>query len=549
MLASTKILGRTLGAALAFLAASCTTIEHPGVAYVAGESIGPQRFVHDGFGGIGLATLETNALPYKVMATALLLAEERRTGIASDASEVARLLGRYGFLAPTRIANWPAELAQPRLERPLGLVSAEIVGLVPPIRIDAVNLGCAACHAGVLYDRTGHATREAWLGLPNTSLDLERYTHDVYAALKELPRAPDELVATVARFFPEIGWRERFALEHVLAPRIEKRLAALEAGLDAPAPISNGGPGRTNGVGALKLVLGLVHGDERASETGFTSIPDLAWRGLRSSLLYDGFYAPDASARFEPRDERDASSAHANDLGAIVTFFTVPTMGMQPANAERAIPRVAEVVRWLTASYRPPPFPGELDETKALRGRPLYVERCASCHGATSEGLRDVRLVSFPNRLIPVAEIGTSPAREQAIERELVHAVSKTAIARHAAPSSTGGYVAPILSGLWATAPYLHNGSVPTLWHLMHPFERPARFQVGGHALDWTKVGIAGAPDSSGDYVYPAEHVPWSEPELYDTTRPGLENTGHEREFAELSELQKDDLLEYLKVL
>jgi hypothetical protein len=544
-----KRLARTLGAALAFLAASCTTTEHPGVEYVPGASIGPQRFVHDGFGGISLATLETNALPYKVMATALLLAEERRTAVACDASQVGRLLGRYGFLSPTRIANWPAELAQPRLERPLGIVSAEIVGLVPPIRIDAVNLGCAACHAGVMYDREGHATREAWLGLPNTSLDLERYTHDVYAALKELPRDGDELEAAVERFFPGIGWRERFALDHVLAPRIAKRLGQLEAALDAPAPISNGGPGRTNGVGALKLVLGLVHGDRRESETGFTSIPDLAWRGLRSSLLYDGFYAPDGSARFEPREEHEGGSAHEGELGAIVTFFTVPTMGMQPADAERSIPRVVEIMDWLSESYRPPPFPGELDEAKALRGRAHFVERCASCHGMTSPGLRDVRLVSFPNRLIPAAESGTSPARSRAIDAELVRAVSKSAIARHAAPASTGGYVAPILSGLWATAPYLHNGSVPTLWHLLHPAQRPARFQVGGHALDWTKVGIAGAENSAGDYVYPAGYVPWSEPELYDTRRPGLENSGHKREFDGLDEGQKDDLLEYLKVL
>ena len=111
------------------------------------------------------------------------------------------------------------------------------------------------------------------------------------------------------------------------------------------------------------------------------------------------------------------------------------------------------------------------------------------------------------------------------------------------------GYNAPFLDGIWLRAPYLHNGSVPTLWHLMHPARRPARFQVGGHALDWTRVGIAGVENPAGDFVYPAGHVPWSEPELYDTRRPGLENSGHEREFDGFDEGQKDDLLEYLKVL
>lgn len=542
-------LAATCAAASACLAAACSTVEHPGVEYDTRAPLGPQRFVHDGFGGISLATLETNALPWKVMATALLLAEERRTRVTPSADDVGRVLGRFGFLMPTRIANWPAELPQPRLDRPLGVVSAEIVGLLPPVSIDAVNLGCAACHAGTLYDREGRATGEAWLGLPNTSLDLERYTHAVYSAMKALPREPDELLDAVERFFPDLGWRERFALRRVLAPRIAKRLADLEDGLDAPAPISNGGPGRTNGVGALKLVLGLVHGDERASELGFTSIPDLAWRGLRSSLLYDGFYASDPDARFAARTEDAASRAHADELGAIVTFFTVPTMGLRPARAERAIPRVNEIVRWLAASYRPPPFPGPLDEAKALRGRGLYAARCASCHGETSAGLVDVRLVSYPNRLSPSDEIGTSPTRWQAIDGELLAAVSRTAIARHAAPAASGGYVAPILSGLWATAPYLHNGSVPTLWHLMHPEERPERFQVGGHALDWRRLGIAGATNAAGEYVYPDGYVPWSEPELYDTRLPGLENSGHGREFEGLSEDEKDALLEYSKVL
>ena len=144
--------------------------------------------------------------------------------------------------------------------------------------------------------------------------------------------------------------------------------------------------------------------------------------------------------------------------------------------------------------------------------------------------------------------MGTSPRRWQAIDEELVATLKESVIARYAAPARTGGYVAPILSGLWASAPYLHNGSVPTLWHLMHPPERPARFQVGGHRLDWAKLGIAGEKNGN-DYLYPEGYVPWSEPELYDTAQPGLENTGHEREFASLSEDDKGVLLEYLKAL
>jgi cytochrome c peroxidase len=40
-----------------------------------------------------------------------------------------------------------------------------------------------------------------------------------------------------------------------------------------------------------------------------------------------------------------------------------------------------------------------------------------------------------------------------------------------------GGYVAPPLDGVWASAPYFHNGSVPTLWHVLNPAKRPAVWQ------------------------------------------------------------------------
>ena len=513
-----------------------------------GEHAGIQRFVSDHFGGITRETLETNALPYKVLAGSLLMREERRLGRPVGLGALAGIFGRYGFLVSPRIANWPAGLPQPRSGRPLGIVTAEIATIVPPLRIEAVNLGCAACHAGVLYDAEGRPTHEVWLGLPNTSLDLERYTHDVYESLGLAAADLDGLVSTLSRLFPDAGWQERMTLRRFVLPRVVDRMRVLKAGLDAPTPFSNGGPGRTNGVAALKLVLGLLSRDRPAPEWGFTSIPDLASRGLRSSLLYDGFYAPVSSARFAARSVEDASSAHVQDLASIVTFFTVPTMGMAPRRAEAAVPRVAEIMAGFLANYRPPRFPGPIAEDKALRGREVYAARCAPCHGTTSEGLRDVSIVSFPNRLSSQDEMGTSPRRWQAIDEELVATLKKSAIARYAAPARTGGYVAPILSGLWASAPYLHNGSVPTLWHLMHPPERPARFQVGGHRLDWAKLGIAGEKNGN-DYLYPEGYVPWSEPELYDTSQPGLENTGHEREFENLSEDEKRVLLEYLKTL
>jgi hypothetical protein len=101
------------------------------------------------------------------------------------------------------------------------------------------------------------------------------------------------------------------------------------------------------------------------------------------------------------------------------------------------------------------------------------------------------------------------------------------------------GYMAPPLANIWSTAPYLHNGSIPTLWALMNPELRPAKFYVGGHALDFTDVGIS----------YPEGYQPWSKPVLYDTSLDGQSNKGHEWQFQPLSQDDKRALIEYLKVL
>jgi mono/diheme cytochrome c family protein len=522
-------------------------MEEMGEVQLPPAAMGMVRFALDDFGGLSGATLETNALPYRLVAAALVMEEEARTGGRLERGDLPRLFGRFGFMYPARIANWSG-VARPRSDRPLGLVTGMVKGPLPVIRIDAATLGCASCHAGTLYDVGGRPTGEAWLGLPNTSLNVDGYVWAVYRGLQRAARDPDALARRAAALFPEMGGRERWTLRRVILPRVRRRMAELGRTVDAPTPFSSGGPGRTNGVAALKLQLGLLPAGRMHPESGFTSIPELGSRQLRSSLLYDGTFSPLAVDPWAHRRAAAPSPAHLDSLAAIVTFFTVPTMGMHPDQAVRAIPRVHQVMQWLTEAYAPPPFPGAVDGERARAGRVLFEARCASCHGTYAEG-PPRRLVSFPNVLVPQARMGTDPARWQAIDSALLARLRGTAYARHVDARRTGGYVAPILSGLWATAPYLHNGSVPTLWHLMTPGARPARFQVGGHGLDYGWMGIAGEPDAAGTYRYPAGYAPWSVPEVYDTRQPGMGNGGHEAEFSALSEAEKLALIEYLKGL
>ena len=100
-------------------------------------------------------------------------------------------------------------------------------------------------------------------------------------------------------------------------------------------------------------------------------------------------------------------------------------------------------------------------------------------------------------------------------------------------------YKARPLTGIWATAPYLHNGSVPNLYELLLPQEeRSKSFYLGSREIDPEKVG----------YVFTSE-VSDTSPFQFDTSVKGNSNQGHEYGVTELTEDQKKELLEYLKTL
>lgn len=97
-------------------------------------------------------------------------------------------------------------------------------------------------------------------------------------------------------------------------------------------------------------------------------------------------------------------------------------------------------------------------------------------------------------------------------------------------------YRARPLDGIWATGPFLHNGSVPTLYDLLLPeSKRPKTFAVGNPEFDPAKVGPVTTPNS--------------ETQIFDTRRKGNSNKGHDYGTSRLTESQRLELLEYLKSL
>ncbi len=100
---------------------------------------------------------------------------------------------------------------------------------------------------------------------------------------------------------------------------------------------------------------------------------------------------------------------------------------------------------------------------------------------------------------------------------------STSATRRGACVEGTNGYKADALRGIWAQAPYLHNGSVPTIGQLMCPSTRPARFLRGNLFYDEAMVGFEWAEQPAARYS-PFDSILIKE---YDTSVPGKANTGH----------------------
>jgi mono/diheme cytochrome c family protein len=107
-------------------------------------------------------------------------------------------------------------------------------------------------------------------------------------------------------------------------------------------------------------------------------------------------------------------------------------------------------------------------------------------------------------------------------------------------PGEPRAYESRVLHGIWATAPYLHNGSVPNLWELLTPpDQRKPFFMVGSKAYDRVNVGYVtdNSPFKDGKLVVGSEAV------------PGNSNAGHDFGTKTLTDDEKWQLIEYLKQL
>jgi hypothetical protein len=194
---------------------------------------------------------------------------------------------------------------------------------------------------------------------------------------------------------------------------------------------------------------------------------------------------------------------------------------------------------------KPPRYPFPIDADRAERGRVVFEETCARCHGTYGPGGK------YPNKIVPLDVIGTDPARARGLSDRFVAHYNSTWFAE-GSPVATKmiGYQAPPLDGIWATVPYLHNGSVPTLAALLQSSTRPSRFRRHSSTdfenYDRVHVGWKFEPIDTASPQPPTNSA--EARTIYDTSRFGLGNGGHT--FGDdLDDGDRIDLIEYLKTL
>ncbi len=380
--------------------------------------------------------------------------------------------------------------------------------------MDLVGLNCGLCHVGQVQES---ATSEArtFVGMPANTVDLGSLDRFVRKCVSDSRFNLDNVLEVLEAEGVEIGWLERVRLQLGEFERSRERLLRLVDQLRFLQEVPEAGPGRVDTVNATKVLLSLDSGARQDREVASVDFAAIWQQGkkARMNLYWDG---------------SNDSMQERHLLGAIHTG----------AVGTADIPQVMRV-RNLFEAEQPPEYPFPVREERLPRGRQVYEQYCSECHGRDGRDLSGGQV----GKVTPLGQIGTDSGRLDAYTETVSEAqrtLSPDGQVSFRRFKPTAGYANIPLDGLWLRAPYLHNGSVPSLRDLLEPSERrPRRFYRGSRRYDPRRVGfVSSEPEQDGRPLFD-----------YDTTQLGNSNRGHEGERygTELSSVDKDSLIEYLK--
>jgi hypothetical protein len=155
-------------------------------------------------------------------------------------------------------------------------------------------------------------------------------------------------------------------------------------------------------------------------------------------------------------------------------------------------PLFADIKAYLL-TLEPPKYPFPIDAGLAAQGEAVFTKTCARCHGTYGPNW------TYPNKVVSLDVIGTDPTLATKYDPKALLRYQQSWLAQEKGPDGklythySDGYQAPPLDGIWATAPYFHNGSAPTVYHVLNSKARPKIFTRSYHTdkedLDPVKLG------------------------------------------------------------
>jgi len=376
------------------------------------------------------------------------------------------------------------------------------------IGFDRVGLTCAACHSAT-YRRDSKDKPTIVPAGPSNKFNVQGYLRFLENCASDTRFNADTLLAEID-YNHEFPLVERLLYRYLLIPQTKKALlqGKQEFAWTNSRPLW--GPGRIDPFNPVKFrVLGMPV-DNTIGNSDMMAIWNrqahsghaLHWDGLETSLV---------------------ETIRTGAIGDGATKQSIDLKGLE---------RVEKYITNLPA----PSYPFTIDRDLAVKGEPVFNQQCSACHGPDGQQTGQV---------IPLTErnLGTDRHRLDMWTREAADRYNHFADGyswgfhelRKVLPE---GYQAVLLDGVWLRAPYLHNGSVPTLIDLLSlPKDRPRKFYRGYDVFDPVNVGFVSTGAEAARLGFE-----------YDTSVPGNSNQGHTYG-TELSEDQKRALVEFLKTL
>lgn len=371
---------------------------------------------------------------------------------------------------------------------------------------------CASCHTAS-YRRSANENPVFVPTGPNHTLDLQAFFRFVVDCARDPRFNADEIMSEIALVY-DLPLLDRLIYRYVLIPITKKRLLERERQFKwvyhKEFPLW--GRGRDDAMNLTKYFLLNWSMDNSIGPTDMPSVWNLKKYKPEKGMLMN-------------------LAGDSHDARSVIIDSALGLLNAEPHDREDFLAQIDWLVKYL--SEKPAPkYPFPIDRTLAEDGKAVFDNNCARCHASERTGTR-----------VPVAEVGTDAERLKTWSKKA--AIESNKVVRNFGIERPGlvenepsGYIAAFLDGIWLRAPYLHNGSVPSLRDLLKPAtERPKVFYRGYDVYDAENVGFV----TQGPQ---AERVGTK----YDVSARSNGNQGHEFG-TNLSAQDKDALIEYLKTL